>query len=294
MLFSVRNAQFLSKVWFVFGGWNVFVLFLFIFVMFCEPNILPSRDQVILIAMAGAIGLVPGVYITYRTEFSSLYSIVLLTYFYGSFEILMTGGAVALAIILAGHPELRWFAFNTNLVCMLSTFVIGGLLHAFSLGVLDKDEGWRKKIEEHIDYPKRQVNPELTTKPSKVDPKNMIWLIAVGSANIPLLFQIYGGGRANAIFLAAPLSMALFSFYNLKTFGPALARLLLLRRIEKEVGYRFQNADYEQIQELRRGFFLSRWLMKDYRPPQTESICVTASGNRNLQVQTKQKCKKKK
>jgi hypothetical protein len=107
---------------------------------------------------------------------------------------------------------------------------------------------------------------------------------AIG-VNIPLLFQIYGGGRNNAIFLAVPLMTVTFTYINLKIFGPGLTRIFLLRKIEKEQGYRFQNADYEKIQELRRGFFLSRWLMKDYRPP----INTTPNAKSNKQSTKKQK-----
>lgn len=101
-----------------------------------------------------------------------------------------------------------------------------------------------------------------------------------------MLFQIYTGNRQNAIFLS-PLSTLAMSYMVFKTIGPAHVRIFLLRKIEKEQGFRFQNADYEKIQELRRGFFLAKWLMKDYRPPQMQA------GSENIGLSKRHKNKKR-
>jgi len=88
----------------------------------------------------------------------------------------------------------------------------------------------------------------------------------VGVANIPLAFEIYGGGRAHAIYFVAPFYVGLWVYINMKTVGPGLMRLLLVRRLEKEKGIRLANADLEEIQALRRGFFMARFFMRDYIP----------------------------
>ncbi|HPL97966.1 MAG: hypothetical protein WAP08_08505 [Smithellaceae bacterium] len=294
MLYSLRNAPFMSKLCYAFCGLNVFAIALFFVVMCCEsPKHIPSEILLPALCLAAVAGIALGLYLSYRAEFSSLYAIFISPYYVGVLPILMGGSIAAFAFLLAGRPDVRWFAFNTNAFCMLLTIAMGMLLEARALGLLEGRNRWREEIDKYIDYSKSQVQPELTTKPHAVSIKDTFWIAAVGITNIPLLFELYGGGRANAIFLAAPLSIITFSYLNIKTFGPALVRILLLRKIEKEVGYRFQNADYEQIQELRRGFFLSRWLMKDYRPPKVESFSITESDNSNLPVETKRKRKKK-
>ncbi len=294
MIFSLRNASTLfSKFAIVFCGCNAITMSMFFLVMFCEREHIQWGWFLVIVVPSAAIGLATGLYIKFRSEFTSLYSIVTPPLMMGMFEIAFVGSAVALAIIIAGRPDVRWLAFNTNAFCMLLTIAMGMLLEARALGLSDDKNRWREEIEKYIDYVKRQVNPELTTKPHNMDYRYLFWLAVPIAVNIPLLFELYGGGRNNAIFFAAPLGIITFSYVNLRTFGPALTRLLLLRRIEKEVGYRFQNADYEQIQELRRGFFLSRWLMKDYRPPKVESFSITESDNSNLPVETKRKRKKK-
>jgi hypothetical protein len=60
----------------------------------------------------------------------------------------------------------------------------------------------------------------------------------------------------------------LSAYINIKTSGPQLAILYVLLKHEIKTKRRFVNADYEEIQNLRRTFFLSRWLMKDYQSQQ--------------------------
>jgi len=147
------------------------------------------------------------------------------------------------------------------------TLLVSILLEAMRLKLLIGESRWREEIEKYLDYSKRLVSPTLTTRAAMPTSINTICMTAAIGVNIPLMFQLLSGSRDNAIFLAAPLGMVTFAYINLKTFGPGITRIFLLRKIEKEQGYRFQNADYEKIQELRRGFFLAKWLMKDYRPP---------------------------
>ena len=132
---------------------------------------------------------------------------------------------------------------------------------------------WKKKINEYIDYSTFQINPSFTSNATEnsTEIRSPIWIVAIGSANIPLFFEYFAGRKNDAIFLAVLLLTGVFAYVNLKYWGPSFARLLLLRKIEKSIGRRFINADLEQIQELRRGFFLARWLMKDFAPTQTKA-----------------------
>jgi hypothetical protein len=291
MLYSIEDASLtLPGAWYMFigaGAANALAAGMFYLVMFSGPNFDDVRGDIFLIVvgLAAVLGLVLGLYVKFRAEFSPVYSIVAQHYFIVSLGILIGGSGVALAIMLGGRPDLRWFVFNLNAACMALTLVASILLTARDMGVWDGTDSWRQKIEKYIDYSKHQVSPTLTS--DTVNYKKIAYphlIIGAGIGTIPLLFQIYTGNRQNAIFLA-PLSTLAMSYMAFKTFGPAHVRIFLLRKIEKEQGYRFQNADYEKIQELRRGFFLSRWLMKDYRPP----INTTPNANSNKQSTKKQK-----
>ena len=182
------------------------------------------------------------------------------------------GGAAAAAVSIASQPELRWYAFTTNFFCMIISLMAGMYAEARILGYRDSDSSspWQKNIERYVDYSKYQILAVLPLSSAEEEKRLQsirFSVIAVGTANIPLLFQIYLGGSGNAIFLVVPVLTGTFAYINIKNFGPGLLRLLLLKKIEKIHGRRFNNADLEQIQELRRTFFLSRWLMKDYFKP---------------------------
>lgn len=287
MMFTYQNAVLtLSKLGWCFSVLNVMALFAFFVAMYTDKPNQGLSDMLLISIAIGAIGgLIQGIYIKFRAEFSSLCSIVMLSYYIASFEIIFGGGTAAFAMLLGGSSDLRYFAFNTNLACVVLSLLIGLLLEARRLGLLKRENRWREEIGKHLNFLKRHVCPTLTTKPSNTNSADRIWLIAGIGVNIPLLFQLYGGGRDYAVFFAAPLLTLTLFYINLKIFGPGFVRLFLLRKIEKEQGYRFQNADYEQIQELRRGFFLARWLMKDYRPP----ISATVFAKSDKQTMNKRK-----
>jgi len=274
MMYSIDDAStLLPKAWYAYSGGSALAVGMFYLIMLCDLNEDNVQGDIFLIVvgLAAALGIVLGLFIKYRAEFSPVYSIVMQHYFIALLGILLGGSVFACAIVWAGRHDLLWFAFNVNAAGMALTLVISILLTARDIGVWDGTDSWRQQIEKYIDYSKHQVSPTLTS--DTVNYKKIAYphlIIGAGIGTIPLLFQIYTGDRQNAIFFAAPLVTLSISYMIFKSIGPAHVRIFLLRRIEKEQGCRFQNADYEKIQELRRGFFMARWLMKDYRPPQKQ------------------------
>lgn len=262
----------LPKFWLVLSMFTAMVIALFMFPLFKDE--IETLYILKMMAAGAGVGFFVGMHVTFRSRLGSGFGLGMFCYLVVSLEILMTGGAAGLAMHIAGRPDLQWVAFFTNLIG-LSIALFGGIhLEAKSLGAINADEPhrWKKEIEKYVDYPSRTVLPSLSNGQGLSQPKADFFtspyaIMAVGSANIPLFFDLYGGGRMNAIYLALPLMAGALIYLNFKNFGPSLVRLFLLRKLEKSVGYRFINADYEQIQDLRRTFFLSRWLMKDYVKP---------------------------
>lgn len=169
-------------------------------------------------------------------------------------------------------------AFGVNTFCIAASVLGGMYREALRLELRKKGSPppWKAKLAEYVDYSKHRIIPNKT---NSIRTDGDSWtrygplIIMAGPANFSLFFEYFGGGRNNGIFLVAPLLAGVFSYLNLKKFGPAFLRLLLVRSLEKEAGRPFVNADYEQIQELRRTFFLSRWLMKDYvHRPDSSSV----------------------
>ena len=179
----------------------------------------------------------------------------------------------AIASRTAGRPDREWLLFFLGALGTLPSLLIGMGLEARLLGWRfgDSTQRWRRSIELFVDYTTRQVSPSLTENVSKrfkeYPSSTAGWVLSLG-LNIPVIAEVFGGGRQNAVFFGLPLAIGCASYLNIAVHGPVLMRILFLRVLEKEQGYRFANADYEQIQELRRHFRFARWLMKDYRPPQ--------------------------
>lgn len=272
MLLSIQAARAnLSKLSIVLSGNNAMALAVFLFPLF--PGTAHTKQILIAMAVSAGIGFVAGSYLTFRSSFDSTYGLWTFFYLIIVMEFLFSGGGFALALATSGRANLGWLAVYTNSFILLLTVLGGMYREAKSLEFQgNKPDHLKKKLAKYIDNSLHQVSPLLTTdfplmaKGQVV--KSPMWIAAVGAANIPLLFEMYAGGRANAIFLVAPLMTGLLAYLNLTSLGPGLVRILLLRKIEKSIGRKFVNADLEQIQDLRRGFFMARWLMKDFAPIQ--------------------------
>lgn len=271
-----RNS--LPSMWWMIGGMNAIVLAVFLFTLFKDH--LSTNDIFLIIASGGCIGFLSGIYYTYRSDCGVIASLSYLMYVVLAMEYIFCSGVATAAMQFAGRPDLKWFAVLANSLSMTITLVGGIYLEARRLKLCNTSASsfWRDKLGEYIHNPSHKLQPEsiLSVESDNNRMKFSIPIIAVGSTNIPLLFELIVGGRMNAIFFAMPLLACTFAYINIKGFGPSMLRMILLRRLEKSVGYRFINSDLEQIQELRRTFFLSRWLMKDYVNPTSKAAANVA------------------
>ncbi len=283
MLLSIERARAaLSLFWLIVAGNTATALALFLFPLFAGR--LSTFDMLLLTGAAAVVGLLMGGYLTYRSTFGSSYGVGVFVYVIVLMELMMAGGAAALAAQVGGQTDLRWIAFAANALCMVLSLLGGMYREATALGwrMGDAVRQWREPLQKYIDYSTHHVHPELTNGAADQTSaiKSPMWIIAVGTTNIPLLFELFGGGRYNVIFLAVPVLTGTLAYINVKTLGPGLARLLLLRKLEKAAGRKFVNADFEQIQNLRHGFFLSRWLMKGYAAAKPGSAASVAAAQR--------------
>jgi hypothetical protein len=272
---TIDNARTATTYsWFGLGGMNAICAAAFFFPLF-EGKI--STNTILLVVTGSAIlGFLGGLHITFRSTLSSGFGLFMFSYFFIACELLMGSGGFVLLTRQAGHPEMRGLSLYVISFCMVITLFGGIRREAIALGVFSKaaPRRWQQEIEKYIDYPSREVRPALTNGQGLRPPRSPFFtspyaILAIGTSGIPLLFELYGGGKVNAIFFASPVLSITAIYLNYKFIGPGLVRIVLLRKLEKSLGYRFINADLEQIQELRRTFFLSRWLMKDYTKPST-------------------------
>jgi hypothetical protein len=250
--------------WAVFFG-NAIALAMICFSLF--DDVVSSATIFIILAFGSAVGFAMGLYLTYRSELNSTTALTALIYVILVIELLFVGGFVAFLPKILGRLDFRWMAFCIYTTAMLIFLAIGIYREYKALGLHEKSNAsiWNVQLQKVINLSSRKIIPTKISSGTQssgwVTYSSLI--IGVG-LNIPLLFELYTGNRFNAIFFAIPLLTAVWGYLNINLIGPSFLKILLLRKLEKSVGYRFINADLEQIQELRRTFFLSRWLMKDY------------------------------
>jgi hypothetical protein len=230
---------------------------------------------IILVAIVTAIvGLVLGVLVKYRVDFSVKYSSSAIFYFFLVCPILFGGSFSLIFSEIAGAQDKQFVVLCFYLLSIVAPILFGVLdyLNKFKFRGGTQCGPWVKSLNGCVDFEKFIITPgELKNSVKSKSLSTVIWTVAPAVTNIPLLFQIYTGSRNNAAFLAMPLRIGGFAYFSIKTLGPQIACLYLLRKYEKQTGRCFVNADYEKIQALRRTFFLSRWLMKDYRPASSRS-----------------------
>ena len=243
---------------------------LFLFGVFGERNQFNFNFVYISFVM-GAVGFVWGYYHQYRSACGTTHAVLNILIIFFIVELAALGSTIALVVWVARAPELRPLAVPTAALTLAISIYFGMQREARNL------KWWGMHTVAHAKEKfAKQINfTDRTFKAlplEKID-DNSAWkthgfmIACISTTNIPLIFQIFTGDRNSVIFFALPLLLGTIVYLNVKTFGRVLFNLILLRRLENSLGYRFINADYEQIQDLRRTFFLSRWLMKDYIKP---------------------------
>ncbi len=203
-------------------------------------------------------GLLIGAFVKYRSDFAVRFCLAFSVYIAIVLCLLFGGATIITSAEFFGFGNQKWWLLAAYQIGIILSVMIGFLLQVQRMGSLDS-LAWGNRVD--LD--------KYTAKPDIYAIKNTRSLFAVTSiatVSISLCFLIFTGSRDNAIYIAAPLLIIGFIYVCGKHIGPQLSDLYQLRQYEKQTGRRFINADYEKIQELRRTFFLSRWLMKDYRP----------------------------
>lgn len=268
MLLSIHAARAsLSRLPLVLGGNNMVALAVFLFVLF--PGAAHVHEIFTAVLFFAAFGFFVGSYLKYRSSFNSTCGLWGYLYLIFVMELMLSGAGIALIFESMGRASLVWLAVGANSLILLITLLGGMWREAQSLDFFGvPSDRWKKKLAKYLDYSRCQVSPLLSTdfplmtKGQVV--RSPLWLAAVGGANLPILFEVFAEGRVSSVFWVAPLMAGLLAYLNLISLGPGLCRILLLRRLEDSLGRRFINAHLVQIQELRRGFLMARWMMKDF------------------------------
>ena len=213
-------------------------------------------------------GLTFGILAKYRSNYSVSFSLWATVYAACMLAIIF-GGAMALAFSdVAGLHEIRLWILAFYLLSIIAPFAFGifSRLRTKREARLKNEKEWRAEFGRSVDFDGlviKSSDDEEAMQPGAM--RSVIFSVIILVANVPIFFDAYLESRNKMILIVLPVLVGIIAYFGAKKVGPRVANLLLLRQYEKQTGRLFVNADYEKIQELRRTFFLSRWLMKDYR-----------------------------
>ena len=243
----------------------------FIGALFLWISMFPKEDWgknfLLLIGTAFLFGCIAGGWIKYRSRFSVAFSLILISYFLIIFPVVLIGSGALVFADIAGIPEIRVEILLIYLISITFPLAFGMICHFKKLSALRSNNlnSWREAFP-GVDFEKYTIIPDESGGEADTDNvRATMWATGAMAVNIPLFFESYFGSKNNLIFIIMPVMIGMFTYYGFKKVGPLMVKLYILRQYEKQTNRRFINADYEKIQELRRTFFLSRWLMKDYR-----------------------------
>lgn len=219
--------------------------------------LLPITAVLAMAPITGALFLLYGLHMTYRSRFSpgeAVWSFLVGLLFFGS-------------LLVASTTSLAWQAQRSDLVGLALAVTIAGGAGSVLLGFLAEQNRLREMgdgipvvLQPLLDL----KNHQLRSLPAK-RPAPTVGRVAFLSAlilNVPLLLQLNGVQANSALWLAMPLLFAAVSYILATGVGPALARILALRRIERRTGLRFTTNRLEELAQMRRGLWLSRWLCR--------------------------------
>jgi hypothetical protein len=118
-------------------------------------------------------------------------------------------------------------------------------------------------------------------------PHAIPWLVAGAAVNIPWLFRAQGITDAQLLPWALALLAAGVVWVAAAYVGPMLGKSLFLLALERAKGPRLVHEHFEDIQALRRSWWLSRWLMS--RVPSLEAQVPPSGSQQNSRQRRKRK-----
>lgn len=219
--------------------------------------LLAPRIVLAVAPFTGLLFLLSGVHMTYRSRFSpaeAMWSFVLALIFFGSLLVASTTSLVW----RMGRPELHGAA-----VAVAAAIGTGGLL----LGYLAErrrlspsKDGIPVALMPIIDLEQHRLRP----LPIAGSPPTMgrVAFLAALALNLPLLLQLNGLQRDDVLWLAMPVLGAAVTYVLTTGIGPSLARVRALRALERRTGQRFTTSRIEELNAMRRGLWLARWLCR--------------------------------
>lgn len=204
----------------------------------------------------GVVFLAYGLYTKYRARYSpreALWAAVMALLFFGSLLVVST---TSLAW-RAQRADLQPLALTLAAFMWMAGMGIGFVAERRRLRVIDASTGLPAPLVPILDLKRHRVVPLPSPPPARTRTVAMVTAIFL---NLPLLLQL-GGWQANdVLWLVMPALAATVTMLLASGFGPGLARAIALLDVERRVGRPLVTSRLEELQAVRQGFWLSRWL----------------------------------
>ncbi len=218
-------------------------------------------DQPALVAMSmvvGSVFLLSGLYLKYRARYSpceAIWAAVLALLFFGSLLVVSVTGLAW----RAGRPDLQPWALGLASLMYVGGMGAGFIAERRRLRVIDPATGLPAPLVPLLDLKRHRVLP----LPSPPLPRAAtVAALTALVLNVPLLMQIGGWEANDVVWLAMPALAATVMMVLASGFGPALARALALQSVERRVGRPLATSRLEELQAVRKQYWLSRWLAR--------------------------------
>jgi hypothetical protein len=206
--------------------------------------------SVVMMSLAG--------WIAYRSDFGGRQGIAGAALMLLLLAPLMSGAAV-MTLSLAGVPQLSLLAVGTSLLSLAIAFVAGLRRQWLTLQREGFDGAWART---NVDPDAARLRASALLGADTNAAPSSPWLIAALAANGPLLYSTWGTTDAQAM----PFVLAVLALTSVwvcaRKVGPMAARGWFVLQLERHHGRRIVHEHHEELQALRREFWLSRWLME--------------------------------
>jgi hypothetical protein len=209
-------------------------------------------------AVSGVMVLLAG-WIAYRSDFGGRQGIagaalMLL------FLIPFMSGAAVMTLSLAGLPQLSLLAVGTCSLSLAMAFVAGFRRQWLPLRNEGFDGAWART---NVDPAEGRLRASALLDNNPDAASTSPWLIAALAANVPLLYRTWGVSDAQVMPFVLAVLAVISVWACARKVGPMAARGWFVLQLERHHGRRIVHEHLEELQALRRGFWLSRLLMVD-------------------------------
>ncbi len=238
---------------------------------------LSPGNQLLLAVCLGSLMWVLAGWIAYRSDFATRHGLVAPLLMLILLVSMSSGGAV-LTLNMAGALAWRgWAALSVGGSLVL---VFAGA--AFRQWRQLQRQGWDGPwVREHVDAVAGRIRADALLSGHGDQTRWSPWFIGAVACNVPLLYHSAGVSDLQAMPIIMLVLLGAGVWICAGHTGPAAGKALFLLGWERQAGRTLVQEGWDDMQALRRSYWLSRWLMvKEPVPPATVAPRLTRTQRR--------------